>query len=263
MLDRRWEDLHKSVATESTDVMFYSSSFPSGNHASSHCRAPSFSGTDYVCRLKEMLDATSVLFHRKFISDASSFIRNMLVFIPPSTPLTHKTILISETWKYKVDFVQAKVQAFSQGCFCCKTDINNKEMQMSKCIQKLCIHAALWLHYPLMRAEASILLEFVWDYCAQSVHGISHLHPLHYPVAVRQTKLSRVLSHMALKLHATRLPKICRLLDFELPLYTVVREWLVVHMPRRIHGSVLSMLRFGLSSVWTVFPKAVQRSYWS
>jgi len=73
------------------------SSFPLGNYAPSHYRVPSFSGTDYVCSLKEMLDATSVLFHRSFSSNVSSFIRNMLVFNPLSIPLTHKIILISAT----------------------------------------------------------------------------------------------------------------------------------------------------------------------
>lgn len=70
-LNRRWEDLHKYVATESIDVTFYGSWLPLGNRASSHCQVSSFSGTDYVCSLKEMLEVTSVLFHSSFSSGKS------------------------------------------------------------------------------------------------------------------------------------------------------------------------------------------------
>lgn len=83
-------DLHKPVTTESTDVLCYSSSLPLGNHAPSRCRVPFFSGTNFDCRHKEMLDATSMSFHRRLSSCECSFIRNMVAFVPPSILPSHR-----------------------------------------------------------------------------------------------------------------------------------------------------------------------------
>lgn len=65
---------------------------------------------------------------------------------------------------------------------------------------------------------------------------------------------------MVQTLRVTEVPRICRQLDLELCLHIVVRKELVVQVPRRFRGSVFgSTLRFELSSVWTVFPMAVQQ----
>lgn len=65
---------------------------------------------------------------------------------------------------------------------------------------------------------------------------------------------------MAQTLHATGVRRIYRQLDPELSLHIVIREKLIAQVPRRFHGSVFgSTLRVELSSVWTMFPKAVHQ----